>query len=38
MYRFYCLPIKYAVHGMYMIKAKIMINNINNNESERYNV
>ena len=38
MYRFYCLPLKYSVHGMYMIKAKIMINNNNDNESERYQV
>jgi len=37
-YRFYCLPLKYAVHEMYIIKAKIMINNSNDNESERYQV
>ena len=34
MYLCYCLYLKYAVYGMYMIKVKIMINN--NNESERY--
>ena len=34
MYLCYCLYLKYAVYGMYMIKVKIMIKN--NNESEGY--